>query len=131
MADASLRVELVSADRVVWSGDAQMVIARTTEGELGILVGHAPLLAVLVEAPIEIRTVDGEHWVAVANGGFMSVANNRISIISEHVEAVHDIDLEKARHDLERAQASGEEDSEAQEAVRFAEARIRAVERAS
>ncbi len=65
------------------------------------------------------------------DAGFLSVAHNRVSILSEHAEMSHEIDLEKARQDLERAQSSGENDDAAQEAVRRAEARIRAVERAS
>ncbi len=131
MADTYLHVELVSADRVVWSGEATMLIARTTEGELGVLANHAPMLAVLVDSTLEVRTQDGECWVAAVNGGFLSVANNRVSVLSEQAEMSHEIDLEKARHDLERAQSAGEEDGEAVEAVRLAEARIRAVEKAS
>jgi F-type H+-transporting ATPase subunit epsilon len=61
----------------------------------------------------------------------LSVANNRVSVLSERAEMSHEIDLEKARQELERAQASGEMNDDAQEAVRRAEARIRAVERAS
>ena len=131
MADATLQIELVAADRVVWSGEASMVIARTTEGELGILANHAPILAVLVESTVEVRTVEGECWVAAVNGGFLSVANNRVSILSERAEMSHEIDVEKARSDLERAKAAGEEHGDAEQAVREAEARIRAVEKAS
>ncbi|MBA2559154.1 MAG: F0F1 ATP synthase subunit epsilon, partial [Propionibacteriales bacterium] len=126
MADVSLQVDLVAADRVVWSGEASIVIARTTEGELGILANHAPMLSVLVESTVEVRTTGGECWVAAVSGGFLSVANNRVSILCENAEMSHDIDLEKARHDLDRAKAAGEEEGDAQEAVRHAEARIRA-----
>lgn len=129
MAD-NIRVELVAADRVVWSGEAATVVARTTEGDVGILANHAPMLAVLVGGTVEVRTVDDEHWVAAVDGGFLSVADNRVSILSEHAQMSHEIDLEKARHDLERAQVAGEEDEEAIEAVRRAEARIKAVEKA-
>lgn len=128
---AELQIELVSADRLVWSGEASMVIARTTEGDLGVLPGHAPLLSVLVEGVLDVHTTDGETWVAFVNGGFLSVADNRVSILSEHAEMSHEIDIEKARHDLERAQANGESTDEQLEAVRSAEARIRAAERAS
>ncbi len=131
MADATLHVELVAADRLVWSGEAKMVIARTTEGDVGILAGHAPLLSVIIEGVVDVQTAEGETWVAAVDAGFMSVANNRVSILSERAEMSHEIDLEKARQDLERAQASGENSDDAQEAVRRAEARIRAVERAS
>lgn len=126
-----LRVELVAADRLVWSGDAKMVIARTTEGDVGVLPGHAPMLSVLVEGVVDVQTAQGESWVAAVDAGFLSVANNRVSILSERAEMSHEIDLEKARHDLEAAKARGENDDEAAEAVRRAEARIRAVERAS
>ena len=133
MSDDLLQVELVAADRLVWSGEAKMVIARTTEGDVGILPHHAPMLSLMVDGVVDVQTVDGETWVAAVDAGFLSVANNRISILSEHAEMSHEIDLENARADLERAKASGEyaTEAEAQEAVRRAEARIRAAERAS
>ena len=74
--------------------------------------------------------VDGETWVAAVDAGFLSVADNRVSILSERAEMSHEIDLEKARHEIERAKAAGENDDEAVVAARRAEARIRAVERA-
>ena len=129
MADP-LHVELVAADRLVWSGEANMVIARTTEGDIGVLPNHAPTLSLMVDGIVEVTTEDNEVWVAAVDAGFLSVAENRVSILSEHAEMSHEIDLEKARHDLERAQQAGEDDEEAQEAVRHAQARIRAVERA-
>ena len=128
---SALHVELVAADRLVWSGEATLGIARTTEGDLGILPGHAPVLSVIIEGVVDVQTEDGQTWVAAVDAGFLSVANNRVSILSEHAEMSHEIDLEKARQDLERAKASGENDDAAAEAVRRAEARIRAVERAS
>ena len=131
MSDSTLHVELVAADRLVWSGEAKMVIARTTEGDVGILAGHSPLLSVIIEGVVDVQTADGETWVAAVDAGFMSVANNRVSILSERAEMSHEIDLEKARRDLERAKESGENDDDAQDAVRRAEARVRAVERAS
>jgi F-type H+-transporting ATPase subunit epsilon len=133
MSDDLLHVELVAADRLVWSGEATMVIARTTEGDVGILPNHAPMLSLMVDGVVDVQTAEGETWVAAVDAGFLSVANNRISILSEHAEMSHEIDLEKARADLERAKTAGEYESEAEaeEAVRRAEARIRAVERAS
>jgi F-type H+-transporting ATPase subunit epsilon len=128
---STLQVELVAADRLVWSGTASRVIARTTEGDVGILPGHAPILSVIIEGVVDVLTEEGESWVAAVDAGFLSVANNRVSILSEHAEMSHEIDLEKARQDLERAKASGENNDEAEEAVRRAEERIRAVERAS
>ena len=126
-----LHVEVVSADRTVWSGDATMVIARTTEGDVGILPHHAPVLSLLVDGVVDVQTAEGETWVAAVSRGFVSVANNRVSILAEYAEASHDIDLERARQDLERAKAAGESDDEAREALLWAEARIRAAEKAS
>lgn len=131
MTDDALQVELVAADRLVWSGEATMVIARTTEGDVGILAHHAPLLSLLIDGVVDVQTEQGESWVAAVSAGFLSVAQNRVSILAEYAEMSHDIDLEKARQDLERAKSAGENDDEAQEAVRLAEARIRAVEKAS
>jgi F-type H+-transporting ATPase subunit epsilon len=125
-----LHVELVAADRLVWSGEASMVIARTTEGDIGVLPNHAPTLSLMVDGVVEVTTDNNEVWVAAVDAGFLSVADNRVSVLSEHAEMSHEIDLEKARHELERAQQAGEHDEEAQEAVRRAQARIRAVERA-
>ncbi len=129
--DAVLQVEVVSADRLVWSGEATMVIARTTEGDVGILPHHAPILSLLIDGVVDVQTTEGETWVAAVSAGFLSVANNRVSVLAEYAEASHDIDLEKARQDLERAKTAGENDDQAEERVRLAEARIRAVEMAS
>jgi F-type H+-transporting ATPase subunit epsilon len=130
VADKVMQVELVAADRLVWSGEATMVIARTTEGDVGILPDHAPMLSLMVDGVVDVTTSAGETWVAAVDAGFLSVAANRISILSEHAQMSHDIDLETARADLERARAAGERDDEAaQKAARaWAEARIRAAE---
>ena len=131
MSDELLQVELVAADRLVWSGEAKMVIARTTEGDVGILPGHAPILSLLVDGVLDVQTAEGETWVAAVDAGFLSVAHNRISVLSEHAEMSHEIDLEKARRELERAKTAGEDGDAAADAVRRAEARIRAVEKAN
>ena len=131
MTDDAIRVELVAADRLVWSGEATRVIARTTEGDVGILPHHAPLLSLMVDGVVDIHTTDGETWVAAVDAGFLSVAHNRVSILSERAEMSHEIDLETARRDLERAEQAGENDDEAQAEVRRLEARIRAAEQAS
>ena len=80
-----LQVELVSADRLVWSGEATMVIAKTAEGDIGILRNHAPVLSVMVEGAVEIQT-EGDTVVAAVDAGFLSVADDRVSILSEHAE---------------------------------------------
>ncbi len=132
MADGSfMQVELVAADRLVWSGEARMVLARTTEGDLGILPNHAPMLSLMVDGIVDVTTAGGETWIAAVDAGFLSVAGNRISILSEHAEMSHEIDLEKARHDLDRALSAGENPDDAEEEAEraWAQARIRAAER--
>jgi F-type H+-transporting ATPase subunit epsilon len=133
VSDDLMQVELVAADRLVWSGEAKMVIARTTEGDVGILPNHAPVLSLMVHGIVDVTTSDGETWVAAVDSGFLSVANNRISILSEHAEMSHDIDLEKARADFDRCKSEGADDEEARQQAEaaWAEARVRAAERAS
>ena len=133
MSDDVMQVELVAADRLVWSGEATMVIARTTEGDVGILPNHAPMLSTMVYGIVDVTTTDNETWIAAVDAGFLSVANNRISILSEHAEMSHDIDLERARTELERCQSEGAVDDEALAAAEeaWAEARVRAAEKAS
>lgn len=127
-----MQVELVAADRLVWSGQAKMVVARTTEGDVGILPGHAPMLALMLDGVVDVTTENGESWVAAVDSGFLSVAKNLISILAEHAQMSHDIDLERARNDLERYRAEGaDHDDAAKEAEEaWARARVRAAERA-
>jgi F-type H+-transporting ATPase subunit epsilon len=128
---AGLTVELVAADRTVWSGDATMVIARTVEGDVGVLRGHAPTLSLLTDAVVEISPDEGPVVVATVDGGFLSVANDRVSILSEHVLLAEEIDVDEARTELETARGLIGSDDEAERRLRRAEARIRAVEKAS
>jgi F-type H+-transporting ATPase subunit epsilon len=83
---STLAVELVAADRKVWEGDAEMVVARTVDGELGILPGHTPLLGVLVEGEVRINTAGGTS-TATVDGGFLSVDRDKVIIIAEAVDA--------------------------------------------
>ena len=124
--EAALQVELVAADRTVWSGVASLVIARTVEGDVGVLKDHAPLLSLLAPAVIEIQAEE-EQVVAAVDGGFLSVAGNRVSILSEHAVLGGDIDVDAARSALEEAKAA-EGDDAATHVARF-EAQIRAAER--
>ena len=78
-----LNVELVSPEKKVWSGEAVSVSARTLEGDLGILTDHAPLLGVLVDGKVTIKGTDGTISEFNVAGGFLSVSNNRVSILAE------------------------------------------------
>ena len=130
MADP-LHVELVAAERVIWSGEATIVITRTADGDIGIMPNHAPILSVLVEGTVQIRTDADEYLVAAVGSGFLSVANNRVSILVEHAELSGDIDVDQARRELEHAEAADRSDEGQQVAAREAQARIRAVEKAT
>ncbi|MCI4659457.1 MULTISPECIES: F0F1 ATP synthase subunit epsilon [Cryobacterium] len=82
MAGAPLTVSVVSADQEVWSGEATMVVARTVEGQIGILPGHEPLLAILASGEVRLTLPGGEKIVAQAEDGFLSVANNQVTIVA-------------------------------------------------
>ena len=128
MADDSgsdlLEVELVAADRKVWTGHSTMVLARTADGDVGILPHHAPLLGTLGDGAVLIRQESGDPVVAVVHGGFLSVADNRVGILAEECDLAKDIDLADAERELQQARQSEEDDAAHQ--VRRAEARIRA-----
>jgi F-type H+-transporting ATPase subunit epsilon len=112
---AEISVELVAVERRLWSGTATMVVAQTTEGELGVLPGHEPLLGQLVEGGVvKIRTADGETVMAAVHGGFLSVTGDGVSILAESAELAEEINVEQARAELtgaedddERARAAG------------------------
>jgi F-type H+-transporting ATPase subunit epsilon len=79
-----LQVELVSVEREVWSGEADMVVARTTEGEIGILPGHTPLLGQLAEGfDVRILQSGGEEFAVTVSGGFLSVTDAGVTILAE------------------------------------------------
>jgi F-type H+-transporting ATPase subunit epsilon len=83
MADAkSLAVSVVAADHEVWSGEAKQIVARTTEGEIGILAGHEPILAVLAAGEVRVTTLDGTVVTANAEDGFLSVQNDTVTIVA-------------------------------------------------
>ncbi|WP_424891203.1 F0F1 ATP synthase subunit epsilon [Streptomyces sp. XH2] len=118
---AELHVELVAADRSVWSGEATLVIARTTSGDIGVMPGHQPLLGVLESGPVTIRTADG-NVVAAVHGGFISFADDKLSLLAEIAELADEIDVKRAERALERAKSGADAAAE-----RRAEVRLRAV----
>ena len=120
---AELHVELVSVEREVWSGEASQVTARTTEGEIGILPGHAPLLGQLADGgTVTIYQEGGQRVLAAVPGGFLSVTDEGVTVLAEVAEMSDDIDAGRARTALDRARS--EQDLAAQ---RRAESRLRAV----
>jgi F-type H+-transporting ATPase subunit epsilon len=84
-----LHVELVAVEEKVWSGDAEMVVARTTEGELGVLPGHAPLLGQLAEpGQVRIKLAGGEQITYEVAGGFLSVTGAGVTVLAESATPV-------------------------------------------
>ena len=121
-----LTVELVSAERRVWLGEANFVVARTLDGELGILPGHISLLGVLAEG-FTVRISGGEAGdgiEAATHGGFLSVSNDVVTILTETAELSDEIDVDRARAALERAITAG--DAGADDSSESAAARARA-----
>lgn len=82
---SALKVELVAADRTVWSGEASMIRARTSEGEIGILPGHTPMLGVLIEGDVLIQATEGASQTASIDSGFLSVDHDAVTIVAETV----------------------------------------------
>ena len=103
-----LNVSLVAMDREVWVGKARLVVARTPEGEIGILPGHEPVLALLADGPVRIETLEGGAVGAAVHGGFFSVSNDAVAILAETAELDSEIDVERAQAALDRIMADGQ-----------------------
>jgi F-type H+-transporting ATPase subunit epsilon len=122
----TLHVSLVVPDRELWSGEARIIIAKTTEGDIGVLTGHSPVFGILAEGSlVEILDADGEAGpvLAAVSGGFLSVADDQVSILAAQAELSGDVDVARARQDLDAALGEAEPgDSEA----KYARALLRA-----
>lgn len=128
MADV-LRVEVVSSTGIVWEGDARSVIVRTSEGDIGILPNHEPLLASLVPCAAEVLSTADTREVLAIDGGFISVADNRVSLLSQFAKIAQEIDLVAAEHELAAAEKrinAGELDEETRHHYLRAQAQVRA-----
>ncbi|HSN42923.1 MAG TPA: F0F1 ATP synthase subunit epsilon [Propionibacteriaceae bacterium] len=131
MAD-TLHVEVVAADRMVWEGDATNVIVRTTEGDIGILPGHEPLLAVLVPCAAEIVTDDGRREIMALDGGFISVNQNQVSLLAQYASLSREISLERARVELaalEKIRDEGDATDDDVHRLHLAVAQVKAAEK--
>lgn len=126
----ALRVTLVTPDREVWSGPAVEVVARGTEGEVGILSGHAPLLIRLAIGALRIKTEDGRWHAAVVDGGFLHVTSEegttRVDVLATYAEMADQIDLRAAEARVEemKARLAQAEDAEARAELAKALARV-------
>ena len=122
----TVHAALVIPDRELWSGEARIVIAKTSEGDIGVLTGHSPVFGVLAEASVvEILTEDAEVRAAVS-GGFLSVADDQVSILAAQAQLGGEVDIEEARRELATALAEAAPGTEEPSQARYARALLRA-----
>mgnify|MGYP002652380609 CR=1 FL=1 len=97
---SDMQVDLVAVDRQIWSGTATFVLARTVEGEIGIMPKHSPLVAQLDYAMVRIDSADESQTWAV-DGGFVSVEEERVSILVDDAQPADEIDAEQAQQEFD------------------------------
>ena len=127
-----IAVRVVSVERLLFDGDADFVSTRSTEGQLGILPRHSPLLAVLAPGEVRIDRTGGESESIFVGGGFMEVLPDRITVLADVAERADEINLERAEESRKRAAerlaggpATPAEEIELQLSLLRAEARLR------
>jgi len=131
----TVRVELVAPEGEIWSGRARMVIAKTLDGDLGILTGHPPVLGILAEGSL-VRILDAENqgetqkeMAAAVSSGFLAVRDDRVSILARNAQLGSQVDATDARAQLEAAlsAAEGQPPGETEPTeVKYHRARLRA-----
>ena len=132
----TLHVELLMPDRSLWSGEAGMVIAKTIDGDIGIMPGHSPVFGILFFGSlVRIREVPGDDSPgdavrAAVRDGFLSVTNDRVSILTSTGQIAADVDVPAARSDLDSATNEAGSAAAAEESVdvRYARALLRAAD---
>jgi F-type H+-transporting ATPase subunit epsilon len=123
MAGTTMRVELVSPEKILFSGEATIVICRPEGGDAAFLPGHAPYLGLLGVGPVLIRTAEGKEVKAAVHGGFIEVRNNQVTILSDVAELASDIDVARATAAKAKAEA-GLAGTETSGALRRASVRL-------
>ncbi|HEX6452584.1 MAG TPA: F0F1 ATP synthase subunit epsilon [Trebonia sp.] len=130
----TLHVEVLMPDRSLWSGEAGLVIAKTLDGDIGVQTGHSPVFGILSPGSlVRVRDVPGDDnpgdvvRLAVRDG-FLSVTDNRVSVLASVGMASEEVDVAAAHADLESASADAGSSAAAEESpeVRYARARLRA-----
>lgn len=125
-----LEVHIVSPEREVWSGDADMVVAKGTDGDVGILARHAPMLVSLAIHPVRVMEGGREHLILV-DGGFLHVTSSegatRVDVLAEHAALPDEIDVAAARARAEELQrrVEGQGDTRARTELDRALMRVR------
>ena len=122
----TLQVALVVPDRQLWSGQASTVIAKTTEGDIGVLTGHSPVFGVLAEGSLVEIITDETRVRAAVSGGFLSVADDQVSILAAQAQLGVDVDTEEAQRELDTALAEAGSGTEEPAEAKYARAQLRA-----
>ena len=122
----ALDVALVSPERILYTGEADMVVCRTPEGEIAFLTGHAPFVGSLEIAPVRVILTDGTEVKAAVHGGFVEVRDDKVNVLSDVAELPAQIDRARAQRALEEAERSGggSDDVDGEKAVKRAQLRL-------
>jgi len=126
----TLHVELLMPDQSLWSGQAGLVIAKTADGDIGIMPGHSPVFGILSPGSVvRIREIEGDDNPgdairAAVRDGFLSVTNDRVSILASVARLSTDVDATTARADLEAAAAEAGSAAEESPEYRYARAQL-------
>ncbi len=121
-----MHVALVVPDRELWSGEASTVIAKTTEGDIGVLTGHAPVFGILAEGSLVEILTEGATVRAAVSGGFLSVADDIVSILAGQAQLGDEIDTSQAQRELDEALSEAEPGPEEPAEAKYARAQLRA-----
>jgi F-type H+-transporting ATPase subunit epsilon len=122
-----LQVEIVSPERVLYSGEGEMVVARSSDGDIAFLPGHAPFIGALDIAPVRVILPSTGEQAAAVHGGFVNVSNDQVIVLSDVAELPEQIDVERAREAKTRAEAAlraDEHDEAASDALARANTRL-------
>ena len=122
----TLHVALVVPDRELWSGDATMVIAKTTEGDIGVLTGHSPVFGVLAEGSLVEIVNDDTRVQAAVSGGFLSVADDKVSVLAAQAQLSGEVNADEAQRELDTALAEAGSGAEEPADAKYARALLRA-----
>ncbi len=123
----ALRVELVSPERILFEGDATLVIVRTTMGEIGFQTGHVPFAGILANGEARLTMADGTTQSIAVHRGFIELADNHLTILSDEAELAENIDVARATEAKNRAESAlavDDADPDAREALHRAETRL-------
>jgi F-type H+-transporting ATPase subunit epsilon len=125
-------LRVVSVERSLFEGDVEFLVANGSDGELGVLANHAPLMTILKPGPLRIQeTIGGEEEVLFVGGGFLEVLPDRVTVLADVAERAEEISVERAEEARRRAQErlagtlTTAEEVEFQQALAMAEARLR------